>query len=179
MAAQGHDDRDDWFADENGEPVLESDPVSSEDDWFVPVPRVERTRPLRERTRTLVIGGAGVAVLLAILAAAGVFSSGGSPKPRPIVTTPPRTPVTTTPATHTKPVPALPTATLKPGDTGTQVKKLQRALKALGYSVGTIDGQYGPTTKEAVASFQHDAKLTADGVFGPKTLNALIRKAGP
>jgi peptidoglycan hydrolase-like protein with peptidoglycan-binding domain len=74
---------------------------------------------------------------------------------------------------------ALPAATSKPGDTGTQVKKLQRALKALGYSVGAVDGQYGPTTKEAVASFQHDAKLTADGVFGPKTLDALIRRAGP
>ncbi len=74
---------------------------------------------------------------------------------------------------------ALPTTTLKPGDTGAQVRALQRALKALGYSVGTIDGQYGPATKTAVASFQHAAGLTEDGVFGPKTLNALIQRAGP
>jgi peptidoglycan hydrolase-like protein with peptidoglycan-binding domain len=74
---------------------------------------------------------------------------------------------------------ALPTTTLKPGDTGAQVRALQRALKSLGYPVGKIDGQYGPATKTAVAAFQHAAGLTEDGVVGPKTLNALIHRAGP
>ena len=181
MAAPGHDDRDDdWFADVEGEPTLDADPASAEDDWFVP-PAPTPRRPSfsrAERTRILVVVGAAVAVLLAGLAAGGVFT-GGSTKPRAIVTGSPQTPAVTTSATTVKSVPSLPAATSKPGDTGTQVKKLQRALKALGYSVGKIDGQYGPTTKEAVASFQHDAKLTADGVFGPKTLDALIKRAGP
>ena len=172
-------DRDDWFADVDGadQHALDADPVSAEDDWFVPASPTARRRPF-PRTRVLVVAGAAVAVLIAGLAAGGVFSSGGT-HPRALTTTPVTTPPATTPATTGKSVPALPAATSKPGDTGAQVKALQRALKALGYSVGAVDGQYGPTTKAAVASFQHAAGLTADGVFGPKTLDALIRKAGP
>ncbi|MBV8480652.1 MAG: peptidoglycan-binding protein [Actinobacteria bacterium] len=127
--------------------------------------------------RVLVVAGAFVVLLLAGLAAGGVFSSSSSPKAPTISVHVNTTPVTT--AATTPSVKVLPSTTLKPGDTGAQVKALQRALKSLGYSVGAIDGQYGPTTKEAVASFQHDERLTADGIFGPKTLNALIQRAGP
>lgn len=66
-----------------------------------------------------------------------------------------------------------PSTTLKPGDKGTQVKLLQQALKALGYTIGTIDGQYGPGTKAAVQAFQNAQGLSADGLVGPKTLAAL------
>jgi Putative peptidoglycan binding domain len=182
MAAPDHerdDDRDDWFADVDGsdQQALDADPASAEDDWLAPAAPIARRRPF-PRTRVLVVAGAAVAVLIAGLAAGGVFSSGGT-HPHAVTTPPLTTTPATTPATTSKPVPALPAATSKPGDTGAQVKALQRALKALGYSVGAVDGQYGPTTKAAVASFQHDAGLTADGVFGPKTLDALIRKAGP
>jgi hypothetical protein len=183
MAAPGtgrEGDRDDWFAAVEGasQPALDADPASAEDDWLVAAAPAARMRSFPHRTRILVVAGAAVAVLIAGLAAGGVFSSGGA-KPRTLATTPPTTSPAATPAKTGKSVPALPTATSKPGDTGVQVKKLQRALKALGYSVGTVDGQYGPTTKGAVASFQHAAGLTADGVFGPKTLAALIRRAGP
>ena len=71
-----------------------------------------------------------------------------------------------------------PTATLKPGATGAQVKLLQRALASLGYSTGVVDGQYGPATKQAVTAFQKADGLTADGIFGPKTLQALTRALG-
>ena len=50
---------------------------------------------------------------------------------------------------------------------------LQHALAHLGYSPGTIDGQYGPSTTQAVKSFQTAHGLTADGVAGPKTIAAL------
>ena len=50
---------------------------------------------------------------------------------------------------------------------------LQKALKSLGHSPGAIDGKYGPITKSAITSFQTDAHLTADGIFGPLTLAAL------
>jgi peptidoglycan hydrolase-like protein with peptidoglycan-binding domain len=76
--------------------------------------------------------------------------------------------VATTPA-----VPA-PTTTLKPGDTGAQVKRLQRALLKLGYTVGTVDGDYGTATKTAVEQFQTASHLTADGIFGAETRVALI-----
>lgn len=183
MAAPGSErdeNRDDWFADVDGavQAPLDADPASAEDDWLVPQPRAPRVPSFPYRTRVIVVAGAAVVLLIAGLGAGGVFSSGGT-KPRTLPTTPVTAPPATTPAKTGKSVPALPAATSKPGDTGAQVKALQRVLKALGYSVGKVDGQYGPTTKEAVASFQHDAKLTADGVFGPKTLDALIRKAGP
>jgi hypothetical protein len=184
MAAPGPEregDRDDWFADVEGTSqtaALDADPASAEDDWLVPAAPAARIRSFPHRTRILVVAGAALALLIAGLAAGGVFSSGGKPV-RTITTTPATTSPATTPAKPATSVQALPAGTSKPGDAGSQVKKLQQALKALGYSVGTVDGQYGPTTKEAVASFQHDAGLTADGVFGPKTLAALIRRAGP
>jgi peptidoglycan hydrolase-like protein with peptidoglycan-binding domain len=53
------------------------------------------------------------------------------------------------------------------------VKKLQRALKEAGYSPGAIDGDYGPSTQEAVKKFQTAQHLDADGVYGPKTEVAL------
>ena len=62
---------------------------------------------------------------------------------------------------------------MKPGDTGAQVKVLQRALTSLGFSTGTIDGSYGPATEAATTSFQRSVGLKADGIVGPATLRAL------
>ena len=56
------------------------------------------------------------------------------------------------------------------GSTGSEVKKIQKVLKNLGYYTGSVDGIYGSKTKKAVTSFQKDCGLTADGVCGPKTL---------
>lgn len=177
MAARGPQGsgEDDWFADVDTPGALENDPPSAEDDWLVPAAPM-RDRPELPWTRVAVVAGAVVVVLVAGLAAGGVFSGSSSPEriaSTPVSVTPPTTTVPATP--HV----ALPTSTLKPGDTGSQVKSLQRALRSLGYPVGKIDGQYGPATKTAVAAFQHASGLTADGVFGPVTLNALIHKAGP
>jgi Putative peptidoglycan binding domain len=59
------------------------------------------------------------------------------------------------------------------GDSGPQVKTLQRELKSLGFSIGTIDGAYGAETSRAVTAFQKAHHLTADGIVGPATLTAL------
>ncbi len=58
----------------------------------------------------------------------------------------------------------------KYGSTGSEVKKIQKVLKSLGYYTGSVDGIYGTKTKKAVTQFQRDCALTADGICGPKTL---------
>ena len=71
--------------------------------------------------------------------------------------------------------------TLERGDIGEDVKKLQTALKDLGYDIGEneIDGIIGPETEKAIKAFQEANGLTDNGmgIVGPKTLDAL-EKAG-
>ena len=59
------------------------------------------------------------------------------------------------------------------GSRGDEVREIQTRLAALGYYGGTIDGIYGTQTKKAVQKFQQDRGLTADGIAGKQTLNAL------
>src|SRR5207245_982397 len=140
-------DPDDWFAEPEPSPPRRTPPrpptprghdtppaggtLPSIDDWFSGErtgTRRHRVRPLRSTTRVTVAAGivALVAALIA-LAAAGVFS-GRSPShaatrsnhPAPAATTPATAP-RTNPLQH-------PTTTLKPGEHGVQVRRLQRAL---------------------------------------------------
>lgn len=52
--------------------------------------------------------------------------------------------------------------TLKEGDTGDEVERLQSLLRAKGYPAGNIDGIYGANTKRAVTLFQLDHFPDAD-----------------
>lgn len=61
---------------------------------------------------------------------------------------------------------------LQSGDKGTEVKKLQQALKDLGYDV-SADGTYGPITVAAVIAFQKLNGLDDDGIAGAKTQTVL------
>lgn len=61
-------------------------------------------------------------------------------------------------ARTTSPLPVL-----KMGDTGDEVKILQKALGIAG------DGDFGPVTKAAVVAFQKKSRLYADGVVGKNT----------
>jgi len=65
--------------------------------------------------------------------------------------------------------------TLRKGSKGQDVIDLQTMLYKLGYDLGSygIDGDFGRSTEQAVKSFQHDNKLTVDGVAGPMTWDAL------
>lgn len=56
-----------------------------------------------------------------------------------------------------------------PGDTGENVKKIQRRLIQYDYMDGTADGIYGEKTRQAVIKFQRKYGLTADGIVGPAT----------
>jgi len=55
---------------------------------------------------------------------------------------------------------------------GSDVERLQAALKKAGITVG-VDGEFGLGTDKAVKEFQQQKSLTADGIVGPKTLAAL------
>lgn len=55
---------------------------------------------------------------------------------------------------------------------GSDVVKLQEALKKAGIAVG-VDGEFGPGTDKAVKELQAKKKLTADGMVGAKTRELL------
>lgn len=61
---------------------------------------------------------------------------------------------------------------LREGMTGPAVKDMQLLLNQKGASV-SADGKFGPATAKAVKTFQSESGLTADGVVGPKTWDAL------
>ncbi|MCI5584044.1 MAG: peptidoglycan-binding protein [Lachnospiraceae bacterium] len=62
---------------------------------------------------------------------------------------------------------------LKVGSTGDDVKALQANLNLLGYNAGTPDGIFGNGTKNAIISFQKTYGLSADGIAGKNTLDAI------
>lgn len=62
--------------------------------------------------------------------------------------------------------------TLRRGDSGEDVKRLQQQLKDLGYNIA-VDGKFGSATEQAVKDFQSKHGLVSDGVVGPKTWEAL------
>ena len=62
---------------------------------------------------------------------------------------------------------------LEMGNSGSAVKNLQYTLYELGYYDGSIDGEFGQTTSDAVRAFQIQNKLTVDGKAGSQTLARL------
>lgn len=100
---------------------------------------------------------------------AGQATASGNPVP--VVTPNPVTVVTPSAA----PSPTATTATtLRKGVSGSrEVRKLQQRLKDLKYYSGSVDGDFGTGTENAVKAFQSANGLKADGVAGSKTLNRL------
>jgi len=62
-----------------------------------------------------------------------------------------------------------------PAMRGADVRALQDALTALGYSPGPSDGIYGSGTAAAVRAFQADHGLEVDGYVGAMTRDALVQ----
>ena len=177
---------DDWF----DEPELPTETQSgvnrgvyedADEVWVLPEdePRSgQREFVIAGRTLTMtqvaIIGLSVLAIFFASLAAAGVFNGSKTaapapaPVPKPVTVT-----VQTSTAASTLPRAEAPSQPLKPGDTGPQVKTLQRALAALGYSAGKPDGVYGPSTTNAVERFQVAKGLGEDGIVGSETLAKL------
>ncbi|MFJ8432157.1 peptidoglycan-binding protein [Kitasatospora sp. NPDC094019] len=63
-------------------------------------------------------------------------------------------------------------AYIKPGQHSQAVACVQQGLRNAGYSID-VDGQYGNATYAALTDFQHNRGLSADGIVGPKTGDAL------
>jgi len=186
-------DPDDWFDEPEPTPRRAShapaqvDPdaqtreqtATPVDDWLTPDPLTRKQRSPRATSvatrRILVALAIAVVLLLVGLALGGVFSGGEKRKAK---TAPTRQTTATT--TRSSPsLPALPTSTVKLGDHGNPVKELQRALKSLGFTVGTIDGVFGPSTQQALIAFQTAHQLSPDGVLGPATRAALLNALRP
>ncbi len=62
------------------------------------------------------------------------------------------------------------------GDAGGYVKAAQRLLNRFGYGL-TVDGSFGPRTRDAVRSFQSAKGLAVDGIVGPITWQTLAGSA--
>ncbi len=93
-----------------------------------------------------------------ILYSASAVSSGDAVTPTPVVT-----------ATI-----APPSATVRMGDSGDDVVRVQTRLQALGYYTGKIDGKFGSGTYTALTAFQTKNNLKADGICGTSTISALF-----
>lgn len=68
----------------------------------------------------------------------------------------------------------VPTRTLTKGKRGEDVKWLQWELNDRGFSC-SVDGSFGPGTKEALMAYQVSAGLTPDGSCGPATRAELLK----
>ena len=65
------------------------------------------------------------------------------------------------------------TRTLQAGSEGVEVTVLQHFLNRTGDLSATPNGHFGPATRSAVRSFQHDNYINPTGVVGPMTRNAI------
>ncbi len=66
--------------------------------------------------------------------------------------------------------------TLRPEDSGEEIRSMQKALDHLGHPLAA-DGKYGLMTQAAVRAFQKKQELAEDGIAGNATLTALYRLA--
>ena len=117
---------------------------------------------------------------LALNSAAKLKNAAATPVPQAVYADPPTTPTIGTAATRVPSSKASSSSlfgdnydTIRYGDKGERVKILQKALIDTGFLKGKADGDFGDQTLNAVVAFQQYKKLTADGLAGKKTLEAL------
>ena len=61
-------------------------------------------------------------------------------------------------------------SSIRKGDKGTEVIKLQKFLNWAGFDCGMVDGIFGDKTLTATKAFQKNNGLTDDGIAGPQTI---------
>ncbi|MFB6781374.1 peptidoglycan-binding protein [Streptomyces sp. NPDC056352] len=64
------------------------------------------------------------------------------------------------------------TCLMKRGNNNNAVKYLQEVLRGYGYNIA-VDGDFGPATESALISLQRRLRITADGIYGPQTRDAI------
>jgi hypothetical protein len=62
------------------------------------------------------------------------------------------------------------------GNKGPEVARIQQALTTAGFPTDGADGDFGPKTTAAVTLFQQSKGLSADGMVGQETWNALFQE---
>lgn len=67
---------------------------------------------------------------------------------------------------------------IKLNDSGTNVQYLQYGLRIKCFYTGSIDGQFGTNTYNAVKNYQSSKGLSSDGIVGDNTWNALNSLSG-
>lgn len=106
--------------------------------------------------------------------------SAAPPTTAPPVTAAPTTvPPTTVPAPPEPPPEPPPPVVLGRGDGGDEVTGLQARLSELHYWLGSVDGDFGMLTEQAVYAFQKANGITVDGRVGPETRAALDNPVAP
>jgi len=60
----------------------------------------------------------------------------------------------------------------------TEIQQLQQQLKGAGLYRGSVDGEMGPETKQAILKFQQQHGLNQTGVVDQHTLSALSTQSG-
>ncbi len=102
-----------------------------------------------------------------LLFSANALASGSTPTPA----------VTLTPEPTAAPTYQIPGDIVQRGDTGADVRLVQRRLRELGYYRGSIDGKFGAASVTALKKFQRNNGLTDDGKAGKATYDVLFSDA--
>ncbi|WP_159552294.1 N-acetylmuramoyl-L-alanine amidase [Citricoccus sp. K5] len=63
--------------------------------------------------------------------------------------------------------------TVRLGDEGEAVRRVQVTLKVIGHDPGAADGVFGPATEKALRAYQSSLGTGVDGIAGPRTWGAL------
>lgn len=104
-------------------------------------------------------------------------SASPSPSPSPSAsrTSAPPSPSPSPSASRSSSPPPTQAPTLRHGDSGSEVEKLQRLLAAQGLYRGRINGRFDWRVEDAVSEFQYDRGIDDQewGVYGPVTRKAL------
>lgn len=112
-----------------------------------------------------------VAVAMALAATACGGDAAETTTTTTATTVPSTTSSTTTSSTTTT---STTTTTISSIPATATTYQVQADLTALGYFDGVIDGIAGEVTQAAIAAFQADAGIEADGEFGPVTDAAMV-----